>query len=105
MVSGKLGQGFASQAQRHDGFASTCLQTGAVTGQRRALFVEAFEYLDEQFIETWKTSGVDDSEAREKLFHLMQALGAVKGYFQSVVEDGKLAKAQLDEFKRYGRIN
>jgi len=35
----------------------------------------------------------------------MQALGAVKGYFSSVVEDGKLAKAQLDEFRRYGRIN
>ena len=72
---------------------------------RNELFVEAFEYLDEQFIEAWKTSGVDDSEAREKLFHLMQALGAVKVYFQSVVEDGKLAKVQLDEFRRQGRIN
>ena len=72
---------------------------------RNELFVEAFEYLDEQFIEAWKTSGVDDADAREKLFQLMQALGAVKGYFQSVVEDGKLAKAQLDEFRRYGRIN
>ena len=72
---------------------------------RNELFVEAFEYLDEQFIDAWKNSGIDDAEAREKLFHLMQALGAVKGYFQSVVEDGKLAKAQLDEFKRFGRIN
>ena len=72
---------------------------------RNELFVEAFEYLDEQFIEAWKTSSVDDSEAREKLFHLMQALGAIKGYFQSVVEDGKMAQAQLDEFRRYGRIN
>tara|TARA_A100000171_G_C2088522_1_gene123310 strand:- start:181 stop:459 length:279 start_codon:yes stop_codon:yes gene_type:complete len=72
---------------------------------RNELFVEAFEYLDEQFIEAWKTSGVDDVDAREKLFYLMQALGAVKGYFSSVVEDGKLAKAQLDEFKRFGRIN
>jgi len=72
---------------------------------RNELFVEAFEYLDEQFINAWRNSGIDDAEAREKLFHLMQALGAVKGYFSSVVEDGKLAKAQLDEFKRYGRIN
>ena len=46
-----------------------------------------------------RTSGVDDEEAREKIFHLMQALGAVKGYFQSVVEDGKMAQAQLDEFQ------
>lgn len=72
---------------------------------RNELFVEAFEYLDEQFVEAWRTSGVDDEQAREKIFQLMQALGAVKGYFQSVVEDGKMAKAQLDEIKRYGRIN
>jgi hypothetical protein len=72
---------------------------------RNELFIEAFEYLDEQFVEAWRTSGIDDEEAREKIFHLMQALGAVKGYFQSVVEDGKMAKAQLDEFRRYGRIN
>jgi hypothetical protein len=72
---------------------------------RNELFIEAFEYLDEQFIDAWKNSAINDAEAREKLFHLMQALGAVKGYFQSVVEDGKLAKAQLDEFRRYGRIN
>lgn len=72
---------------------------------RNELFIEAFEYLDEQFVEAWRTSGIDDEEAREKIFHLMQALGAVKGYFQSVVEDGKMAQSQLDEFRRYGRIN
>jgi|TARA_S200002703_G_scaffold157273_1_gene164712 hypothetical protein len=72
---------------------------------RNELFVEAFEFLDEQFVDAWKTSGIDDEEAREKLFQLMQALNAVKGYFQSVVEDGKLAQAQLDEFKRYSRVN
>ena len=72
---------------------------------RNELFIEAFEYLDEQFVEAWKTSSIDDEEAREKIFHLRQALGAVKGYFQSVVEDGKMAQAQLDEFRRYGRIN
>jgi len=72
---------------------------------RNELFIEAFEYLDEQFVEAWRTSGIDDEEAREKIFHLMQALGAVKGYFQSVVEDGKMAQVQLDEFRRHGRIN
>ena len=72
---------------------------------RNELFIEAFEYLDEQFVEAWRTSNVGDEGAREKIFHLMQALGAVKGYFQSVVEDGKMAQAQLDEFRRYGRIN
>ena len=72
---------------------------------RNELFVEAFEFLDEQLVDAWKTSGIDDEEAREKLFQLMQALNAVKGYFQGVVEDGKLAQAQLDEFRRYSRVN
>lgn len=72
---------------------------------RNELFVEAFEYLDEQFIEAWRSSGVEDTEAREHIFHLSQSLGAVKGYLQSVVEDGKLAQVSLDEFQRRSRIN
>ena len=72
---------------------------------RNELFIEAFEHLDEQFIEAWKTSGVEDVERRETIFHLSQALLAVKGYFQTVADDGKLAKAQLDELRRHGRVN
>lgn len=72
---------------------------------RNELLIEAFEYLDEQFIEAWRSSGVEDKEAREHIFHLSQALGAVKGYLQSVVEDGKLAQVSLEEFQRRSRIN
>jgi hypothetical protein len=67
---------------------------------RHELFVEAFDYLDTQFIEAWKSSDVKDAEARERIYNLSQALSALRGYFQSVVEDGKLAEAQLQDLQR-----
>jgi len=67
---------------------------------RHELFVEAFDYLDTQFIEAWKSSDVKDAEARERIYNLSQALSALRGYFQSVVEDGKLAEAQLEDLQR-----
>lgn len=72
---------------------------------RHELFVEAFDYLDTQFIEAWKSSEVADSETRERIYNLSQALNAVRGYFQSVVEDGKLAEAQIEDLKRRNIIN
>lgn len=67
---------------------------------RNELFVEAFEYLDSQFTSAWKNSDVKDAENRERIYYLSQSLNALRGYFQSVVEDGKLAEAQLDDFNR-----
>jgi hypothetical protein len=72
---------------------------------RHELFVEAFDYLDTQFIEAWKSSEVADNETRERIYNLSQALNAVRGYFQSVVEDGKLAEAQIEDLKRRNIIN
>ena len=46
-----------------------------------------------------------DTEARERIYNLSQALYALRGYFQSVVEDGKLAEAQIEELKRRNIIN
>ena len=72
---------------------------------RHELFVEAFDYLDTQFIEAWKSSDVKDAEARERIYNLSQALSALRGYFQSVVEDGKLAEAQLQDLQRRTILN
>jgi hypothetical protein len=70
---------------------------------RNELFNEAFEYLEIQFVDAWKGSDIKDSDNRERLYYLSQALTALKGYFQSAVEDGKLAEAQLEDLQR--RIN
>ena len=72
---------------------------------RHELFVEAFDYLDTQFVKAWKSSEVADNETRERIYNLSQALNAVRGYFQSVVEDGKLAEAQIEDLKRRNIIN
>ena len=72
---------------------------------RHELFFEAFDYLDTQFIEAWKSSDVKDAEARERIYNLSQALSALRGYFQSVVEDGKLAEAQLQDLQRRAIFN
>ena len=72
---------------------------------RHELFVEAFDYLDTQFIEAWKSSDVKDAEARERIYNLSQALSVLRGYFQSVVEDGKLAEAQLQDLQRRTILN
>ena len=72
---------------------------------RNELFVEAFDYLDTQFTEAWKSSDIKDAENRERVYYLCQSLSALRGYFQSVVEDGKLAEAQLNDFKMRATLN
>jgi len=71
---------------------------------RNELLNEAFDYLDEQFTAAWKSSDVKDTENRERVYYLSQSLNALKGYFQSAIEDGKLAEAQLDDFRRRATV-
>jgi hypothetical protein len=66
---------------------------------RNELLNDAFEHLETQFIDAWKNSPVSDTDSRERLYQLCQNLSAVRGYLQSVVTDGKLAKSQLDELQ------
>lgn len=68
----------------------------AETLLRNELLQEAFDYLENEFTNAWKNSSVEDTQARERLYMLCQNLSAVKGYIQSAVEDGKLAKAALN---------
>ena len=64
------------------------------------LIIEAFDYLDAEFMRAWKQSSVEDTQARERIYNLCQALEAVKGHLKSVIETGKMAKAQLDQLKK-----
>ena len=66
---------------------------------RNEILQEAFDYLDKEFVSAWRSSGIDDSAARERLYMLCQNLSALKGYIGSVVEDGKLARAALEELQ------
>ena len=66
---------------------------------RSEILQDAFTYLDNQFIEAWRQTAVNDTENRERLYNLCQALQSVKGYIEGVVTDGKLAQATLDELQ------
>ena len=72
---------------------------------RNELLTEAFDYLETQFIEAWQASGVAAAEERERIYQLSQNLKALKGYFQTVIENGKMVQSQLDEFKRRSNFN
>lgn len=66
---------------------------------RNEILNEAFEKLETEFVQAWKHSSVDDSQNRERLYHLCQNLSALQGYLQNIITDGKLAKAQLEELQ------
>jgi len=66
---------------------------------RNELLEEAFAKLEDDFIQAWKASAVEDTQNRERLYMLCQNLSAVKAYLENVVTDGKLAKAQLTELQ------
>lgn len=67
---------------------------------RNEIFAESFDYLEKEFTQAWKQSAIGDTEARERLYMLCQNLEALKGYITKVVEDGKLAKATLEELQK-----
>ena len=72
---------------------------------RNELLTEAFDYLEQQFIQAWRSSGIGEAEDRERIYQLSQNLEALKGYFQTVVSDGKMAQSQIDEVKRRSTFN
>jgi hypothetical protein len=72
---------------------------------RNEILQDGFAHLEQQFIAAWRGSAVADTESRERLYQLLQNLDALKGYFQSVIEDGKLAQMHLDEIKRQSDFN
>lgn len=66
---------------------------------RDEILTDAFTYLDEQFLQAWRQTPVADTDARERLYYMSQALTSVKGYIEGVVTDGKLAQSTLDELQ------
>jgi hypothetical protein len=67
---------------------------------RDPLLVEAFDVLENEFMQAWRQSAVADTEARERIYNLCQALEGVKGHLKTVVDTGKLAQANLDQHNK-----
>lgn len=66
------------------------------------LLVAAFTALDIRYVQAWRSSPADRPEMRERLWHHIQALAEVRAELQSVLNDGILARAALDDLRGHG---
>jgi hypothetical protein len=72
---------------------------------------EAFDSLDAAYVKAWRDSDPRDDDGRQRLWQAIQVLGKVRGHLVSVVNNGKLAQAEIDQLvadetrkKRFGII-
>lgn len=75
------------------------------------LLVEAFTSLEGAYTAAWRSTTIDDVSGREKLFLAINVVGKVRDHLQGVVNNGKLAAAELKQLaetaerkKRFGII-
>ena len=78
---------------------------------RSELLIEAFKTLEDSYTAAWRASTVDQVNAREKLFLAINIVGKVRDHLTNVVQNGKLAQAELQQLidtaerkKRFGII-
>lgn len=57
----------------------------------------AFTGLEEAYTLAWRNTRIDDVTGREKLFLAINVVGKVRQHLLNIVNDGKLAAAQLRE--------
>ena len=75
------------------------------------LLTEAFKGLEDSYTAAWRATTIDDISGREKLFLAINIVGKVRDHLTSVVNNGKLAAAELKELsqvaerkKRFGIV-
>lgn len=64
------------------------------------MLVSAFQNLEDSYTAAWRSTTIDDVSGREKLFLAINIVGKVRDHLQSVVGNGKLAQAELNELAR-----
>ena len=62
------------------------------------LFVEAFEVLEKNLQNSWSSSGVSETEAREQIWLSLRLLDRIRLHLTSIVETGDMAK-KLKEYQ------
>lgn len=67
-----------------------------------SMLAEAFEKLRADYLSAWEATKYNDTDGRERLWQAVQIVGKVKTHLQSVVNDGKLAKAEVDHLRTMG---
>ena len=77
-----------SEEQIQQGNAADAVLTSPVCS-------EAFEILEEKYINAWLSSGIPDKDHRETLFMSLRVLSEVRLELESMVNGGKIAKNNL----------
>ena len=68
------------------------------------LFIEAIESLKKLYSEALlEKTGAKESDTREKLWIAYNVVGKVEQHLQTVIETGKLAEKQLEDFRKQQR--
>jgi len=72
------------------------------------LLTEAFVKLESDYIAAWRQTPPNDADSRERLWQAVQTVAKVRDHLSAVIEDGKLAQAELKQLvsrpKRFGVI-
>ncbi|MDB5611334.1 MAG: hypothetical protein JWP25_8234 [Bradyrhizobium sp.] len=61
------------------------------------LLAGAFKGLEDAYTAAWRNTTIDDVAAREKLFLAINIVGKVRDHLTAVVNNGKLAAAELKQ--------
>jgi hypothetical protein len=69
-------------------------------GLSNPIFVEAIENLKKLYSQSLLNTGVNEQDAREKLWLAFQIVQKVEQHFIEIMETGKLAKKQLEDFRK-----
>lgn len=71
----------------------------------------AFTGLEEAYTSAWRATTIEDVSGREKLFLAINIVGKVRDHLTAIVNNGKLAQAELKELaqtaerkKRFGTL-
>jgi hypothetical protein len=63
------------------------------------MLAEAFKGLEEAYTAAWRATTIDDVSGREKLFLAINVVGKVRDHLVAVVNNGKLAQAELKDLR------
>jgi hypothetical protein len=63
-------------------------------------FKDAMAQLEADYIKAWKSTGMNDATAREKLYLAVKMLDQFESHLVNVMNDGKLARSQIELMSR-----
>jgi len=60
-----------------------------------SLLQEAFQYLESEYLQAWRSTKVRETESREKLWQAIQILGIIQEHLRLHVTNGRIAAGDL----------